>query len=67
MDQVFVLFELTALALALIAIAIAAWKVSVKTGRSGFWSALLLIPVVGPVLFVGFLAVAPWPALEEKG
>lgn len=35
-----------------------------KTGRSGWWALLLLIPMVGFVA-LWFLALGRWPALER--
>lgn len=35
-----------------------------KTGRSGWWALLMLIPMVGFVV-LWFLALGRWPALER--
>lgn len=44
----------------LIVVLLPFWRITQKAGFSGFWSLLLLVPLVN-LLFLYFLAFARWP------
>ena len=40
------------------------WKISTKAGFPGVMALLILVPLVN-LIFLYYLALAPWPALQE--
>jgi hypothetical protein len=42
------------------------WKIWERTGHSGFWGLLMIIPFVN-IVSLWVLAFKPWPAVDGRG
>jgi uncharacterized membrane protein YhaH (DUF805 family) len=56
--------ELIIIAVIGIVIVLPFWKILTKAGFSGWWSLIMLIPIIG-ILTLFYLAFAEWPIQRE--
>jgi uncharacterized membrane protein YhaH (DUF805 family) len=56
--------ELIIIAVIGIVVVLPFWKILTKAGFSGWWSLIMLIPIIG-ILTLFYLAFAEWPIQRE--
>jgi len=43
------------------------WRIIKRTGLNQYWSALVLIPGIGPLIILIMLAFSEWPISSKRG
>ncbi len=57
-------WQLGLFALWVVVLVVPFWKISTKAGYSGWWSLLMLVPLVN-LIYLYYLAFSNWPALRR--